>query len=137
MATRYSHTMFVEDRIMNLCAALDSFDTVRRHTNQYVDFAVHITECIALAGQPFLDLIVDDPGDWANMVKEVRHDLAHHRDRFRRDGTVGEHLTSEQLFWLFALCMLRVTEAPEAVFDSISSHGQIQWLIEQASQTQL
>ena len=66
------------------------------------------------------------------MVKETRHDLAHHRYRFRREGTVGEHVTSEQLFWLFALCMLRLAQAPEALFESMVKHGQFEWLREQA-----
>jgi len=30
MATRYSDAMYLEDRVMNVCAALDSFDAVRR-----------------------------------------------------------------------------------------------------------
>jgi hypothetical protein len=130
MATRYSTKMYVEDRIMNICAALDSFDKVRRGTS--ADYVERIKQCVALAGPPFLNLIHQDPAGWARAVKEARHDLAHHRERFRLDGSVGEHLLAEQLFWLFTMCMLRLAEAAESAFDSLAHHRQIQWLTEQA-----
>jgi hypothetical protein len=133
MATRYSATMFLEDRIMNISAALDSFDKVRRDTgDDKVNYVDRIIQCIDLAGEPFTDLIAQDGREWAKSVKETRHDLAHHRERFRLDGSVGEHLQSEQLFWLFVMCMLRLTDAPTAVFDGISNHPQVRWLSEQA-----
>lgn len=133
MATRYSASMFLEDRIMNISAALDSFDKVRRATgDERVNYVDRITECIDLAGEPFTDLIAQEAREWANAVKETRHDLAHHRERFRLDGSVGEHLQSEQLFWLFSLCMLRLADAPPAVFDGIGHHAQIRWLAERA-----
>lgn len=135
MATRYSNTMYLEDRIANVAAALDSFDKVRRNTDPYVDYVKRIEACIALAGQPFRDLIVKDPNEWAKTVKETRHDLAHHRERFRLSGSVGEHLLAEQLFWLFAMCMLRLAQAPGAFFDSLGKHSQIRWLIERATDT--
>lgn len=135
MATRYSASMFLEDRIMNLSAALDSFDKVRRSTgDQKVDYVDRITYCIDLAGEPFSNLIGQNPREWAKSVKEARHDLAHHRERFRRDGSVGEHLQSEQLFWLFVMCMMRLADAPTAVFESIGNHAQVRWLTEQSAQ---
>lgn len=133
MATRYSATMFLEDRIMNVSAALDSFDKVRRGTgDERVNYVDRITECINLAGEPFTGLIQQDGREWAKSVKETRHDLAHHRERFRLNGSVGEHLQSEQLFWLFTLCMLRLADAPTAVLDGIAKHGQVRWLAGQA-----
>jgi hypothetical protein len=130
MATRYGASMFLEDRIMNVSAALDSFDKVRRGTDERVNYVDRITECIDLAGDPFMGLINRDGREWAKTVKETRHDLAHHRERFRLDGSVGEHLQAEQLFWLFAMCMLRQADAPPAVFDGIRKHGQVRWLAE-------
>lgn len=61
--------------------------------------------------------------------------MAHHTNQFRLDGSVGGHLISEQLFWLFALCILRVAQAPDAVFDSIAKHRQWDWLRKKASET--
>ena len=131
-ATRYSPYMFLEDRIMNTSAALDSFDMVRRATGKHVAYAKRVKQCIDLAGEPFVDLIHADPDTWAEEAKEVRDDLAHHRERFRLHGSVGEHLHSEQLFWLFTFCLLRLAAAPPAVFEAIAQHGQVRWLTDQA-----
>lgn len=130
MTTRYSRG-YLEDKIMNLCAALESFDKHHRGTtDNYVD---RITACVDLAGDIFQDLIVDDSVDWSKRVKTLRNTLAHHGDQLRLDGSAGGHLIAEQLFWLFTLCLLRVAEMPDVVFDSISNHAQWMWLREQAA----
>ena len=134
MATRYGRGTYLEDRIMNVCAALESFDKHHRTNSDDVWYIKRIDACVDLAGDEFRELIVEDSGTWANRVKELRHDLAHHRDRFRLDGSVGGHLISEQLFWPFALCMLRVAQAPDAVFDSLAKHPDWVWLREKANQ---
>lgn len=134
MATRFGQGTFLEDRIMNISAALDSFDKHRRSDDD-AHYVERIKQCIVLAGQPFLDLIARDPADWAKTVKETRHDLAHHRERFRTEGTVGDHLLAEQLFWLFVLCMLRLTDAPGTVYERINNHPQTRWLTERAAAT--
>ncbi|PKH37870.1 hypothetical protein CXG46_21010 [Nocardioides alpinus] len=132
MATRYSPHMFLEDRIMNTSAALDSFDMVRRQTGKHLDYAERIRHCVDLAGEPFRNLIHVDPITWAEHARETRNDLAHHRERFRLNGSIGEHLHSEQLFWLFAMCILRLADAPPSVFKSIDEHAQLRWLRGQA-----
>ena len=131
MATRYSSTMFLEDRISNLCAALESLDAVHRGVSG--DFLDHMKSCVQRAGAIFADVIVVDSDSWAKGIKEIRHDLAHHRKGFRAYETPVNHLVAEQLFWLFVLCILRAAEAPPAVFTSIGQHAQIRWLTEQAS----
>lgn len=116
---------------MNVCAALESFDKHRRGLDDewYVN---RIAACVDLAGDTFKDLIVEAPDAWADRVRDLRNDLAHHRDRFRLDGSVGGYLIAEQLFWLFALCVLRTARAPQAVFDNIAKNQQWTWLREQA-----
>lgn len=131
MTTRYSRG-YLEDRIMNLCAALESFDKQRRGTKDV--YVGRIVACIQLAGKPFHDLIVEDPGEWARRARDLRNTLAHHDEQLRLDGSAGGHLVSEQLYWLFALCMLRVADAPDAVFRSIANHQQWGWLREQAKE---
>ncbi|MGC0249817.1 hypothetical protein [Pseudactinotalea sp. Z1748] len=133
MATRYREAMVIEDRIFNVSAALDSFDKHRRTTGKHVKYAKRIKQCVDLAGQPFLDLIVIDPHLWVERVVTTRDDLAHHRQQIRTDGTVGDHLLAEQLFWLFALCMLRLSDAPDVVYDGISKHRKVRWLTERAN----
>jgi ApeA N-terminal domain 1 len=131
MATRYREGMVLEDRIMNVSAALDSFDKHRRN-DDHTHYVERIKHCIELAGWPFLDLITEDFAEWAKLVKEARHDLAHHRERFRAEGSVGDHILAEQLFWLFVICMLRIAQAPDAVYDAISNHAQIRRLSKRA-----
>jgi hypothetical protein len=64
--------------------------------------------------------------------QSTRHDLSQRRERFRAEGSVGDHILADQLFWLFAICMLRLAQAPEAVYKAISKHAQIRWLSERA-----
>lgn len=133
MATRYSSSMHLEDRVMNVCAALDSFDKVRRNTgDERINFVERIKECVAFGGGPILELLPADTDAWAKKVKEVRHDLAHHKDRFRQNAIQIDHFLSEQLYWLFAICLLRLSGASNNVFVSIGKHGQIRWLSKQA-----
>ncbi len=132
MATRYSGAMVLEDRIMNVSAALDSFDKHRRGTGKWVDYAKRINACVIFAGQPFQDLIAVDSDHWAQQVVDTRDDLAHHRESFRATGGAGDHLLAEQLFWLFTMCMLRLTDAPPEVFERITQHRQTRWLTEKA-----
>lgn len=78
MATRYTDTMYLEDRIMNTCAALERFDKQRRgpqtpkvrRNNTLVDpaFVDRIQACIDYAGSEFKELIVEDPSTWAERV---------------------------------------------------------------------
>ena len=65
-------------------------------------------------------------GAWFDGPEELRV------DRAVIDSTVGDHLLAEQLFWLFALCMLRLAGAPEVVYDGISKLSQILWFTERA-----
>lgn len=132
MATRYREGMVLEDRIMNVSAALDSFDKHRRGNGKWVKYAERVQHSLDLAGQPFLDLIVIDPDQWVQRVVTTRDDLAHHREQFRTDGSVGDHLLAEQLFWLFVICMLRLAEAPDAAYERVIKHSQIRWLIDRA-----
>lgn len=133
MATRYSRTMFMEDAIMNVCAALESFDKIRRKNGKKrIHFVDRIEACAEFAGSTFDSLIVEPRNSWAKRVKRCRNDIAHHLARMRRNETDVDHLLSEQLFWLFALCMLNVVGAPDAVFNSIRGHRRIAHLREEA-----
>jgi hypothetical protein len=146
MATRYTDAMYLEDRIMNTCAALERFDKVRRpdapkvlrkgKCDKWIDppFVDRIVECVTLAGPVFADLIVEDAEAWAKRVRDVRNQLAHHDDPFRTTGQVAEHVLAEQIYWLFALCMLRASNAPELVLESIGNHRQLSWLRDQATE---
>lgn len=144
MATRYTDSMYLEDRIMNTCSALERFDKVRRgrkapkvlRDSKLCDpaFVDRIEECVNYSGPEFRILIVESPRDWAERVRHTRNQLAHHDDPFRATGQIGEHVLAEQLYWLFAHCMLRACNAPQTTFESIHKHRQVQWLHSQAGE---
>ena len=114
MATRYREGMVLEDRIMNVCAALDSFDKQRRGTGKRVQYAKPIMQSVDFAAQPFLDLIID-PDRWVGKLSALAMTSPTTANGFRVDGSVGDHLLAEQLFWLFTICMLRLADAPDAI----------------------
>ncbi|GAA3527884.1 hypothetical protein AFL01nite_02990 [Aeromicrobium flavum] len=141
MATRYTESMYLEDRIMNTSAALERFDKVRRPDAPKVlrdgkwqapSFVNRMVACVEYAGPGFTDVISEEASLWAKRVKSARNQLAHHDDPFRITGRVGDHVLVEQLYWLFVMCLFRECEAPSATFESIRRHGQIRWLAEQA-----
>lgn len=134
MATRYSTNMYLEDRIMNVCAALDSFDAVRRDAFDYSEhFVTRIQESISFAGETMSLLLPKDTDAWAETVRDARHDIAHHKSRFRESTLRIDHLLAEQLYWLFVLAMLRLASAPEEVYVSIVRHPQFRWLCDQVA----
>lgn len=125
MATRYSRDMYREDRILNICAALEAFDVVRRNLKQIPTFAKQMDACVSLAGEPFLDLIAQNADAWVTAVKDVRHDIAHHRQPMRDNASGATYGLSVQVYWLFVMCMLREANAPERVWERIAAHPSI------------
>ena len=134
MATRYTGDMYLEVRIINTCASLESFDGTRRRNRRKDDleFADRIAACVQFAPPLLRTLLVEDVEAWVARVVEIRNQVAHHGHAFRETGTAGEHLLAEQLYWLFVMCMLRASGAPDVVFESIGRHGQVRWLTEMA-----
>lgn len=132
MATRYTDDMYLEDHIANICAALESFDVTRRKVlKNKAEFKERIRASVEYAGEEYLDLIVEPLEDWLTAVARARNHLAHHGSDFRLNGSVGDHLMAEQLFWLFTMNLLREASAADSAFSSITKHRDLQWLIEQ------
>lgn len=123
MATRYSKSMYVSDRMFNRAASLESFD--RQVNADSVHFKQRMLRCADLAGDRFNEMIVDR-NKWANLVKGDRNDIAHHLGRTRESAE--QFFLSETLYWLFVMCMLREMRAPESVFSSLAAHSEFQWL---------
>ncbi|HLM23160.1 MAG TPA: hypothetical protein VK390_16770 [Propionibacteriaceae bacterium] len=105
--------------------------TWTRIMGKWVAYADRIEQSVDLAGRPFLDLVAANAEHRVQTVVNTRDDLAHHRERFKAEGSAGDHILAEQLFWLFAICMLRLARAPEVVYEGISRHAH-RWLTEQA-----
>lgn len=134
MATRYNDQMFLEDRVTNCVAALESFDRTRRgDRHQGTHLVERLRECVAFAGSPFTDLLGGESvKDWTKRAKDHRHTLDHHLDAFRNDTGIIERELGDQLFWLATLCFLREAGAPDAVFEKIGKRSKFRWVGDRA-----
>lgn len=157
MATRYTDTMYLEDQIINVCAALERFDKVRRPNAVQCgkdgtpllskdgktikpSFRKRIEACVDLAEPFFMSALLGDKDDeraqvdaWTEQVRRVRNELAHHDRSFLVTGETGSAAMYEQLYWLFVMCLLRECGAPTSTFEAIQQHPTIAWIREQAS----
>ncbi len=118
MSTRYSSSMFVGDRLLNCAAALEAFDRARTSYNGS-PFKTRLQRNAACAGTPF-GALVPDVATWAEKIRYHRDDVAHRFGRAR--DSIQIHTLGESLYWLFVMCMLRESAAPDAVFDHMEQH---------------
>lgn len=126
MASRYRTGLFVEDRLFHRAAAVEAFARDRIGYNN-VKLPGALRHCRELAGDPFREL-VGNLDAWSVVVKSNRDDIGHHYGRRPDQGGSATYFLSESLYWLFVLCMLRESGAPDAVFERIKEHPQIAWL---------
>lgn len=134
MATRYNNQMFLEDRVTNCVAALESFDRTRRGAPHGTAVLLkRLQECVAFAGAPFTDLLGGESvEDWTKRAKNHRNALDHHLDAFRNDTGTVERELGDQLLWLATLCFLRQAGAPEAVFEKVDRNANFRWVADRA-----
>jgi hypothetical protein len=127
MASRYAKEMFVSDRLLNCSAALEAFD--RDSTKiKGSNLRTRLQRCAALAGNPFANL-VGGVDRWAETIRLERNDVAHHFGRRMRTSGSETYYFWQSLYWLYVMCLLRESGAPEEVFNHLQRHGQYQWLI--------
>ena len=126
MGARYSSGTFVADRLLNCCAALESFDR-ERTGEQNRDFTVRLKRSASLAGDLFTSL-VGDVEAWAIAAKDERNEVAHHFGRATRTPATGTVYLWESLYWLFVTCMLRESAAPDEVFAQMTTTPRYDWL---------
>ena len=128
MATRYDRTKHVADRYLDCIASLERLNRDEAgDSNQTVSLERRLRRCTNLAGAPITRLIPDVEA-WIKVLKSDRDNVAHHYGRRLRQHTAEQYYLAESAFWLFVCCMLRLSEAPDAVFDRIVEHEQFQFL---------
>jgi hypothetical protein len=127
MASRYAKEMFVSDRLLNCSAALEAFD--RDSTKrEWSKLKTRLGRCADLAGNPFTNL-VGDVSKWVEAIRLERDEVAHHFGRRMRTSSTTIYYLWESLYWLYVICILRDSGAPEDVFEHLQRHGQYQRLI--------
>lgn len=128
MATRYDRTKHVADRYLDCIASLERFNRDEAGDgNKTVSLERRLRRCTNLAGAPITRLIPDVEA-WIRVLKNDRDNVAHHYGRRLRQHTAEQFYLAESAFWLFVCCMLRLSEAPDAVFDRIVGHEHFQFL---------
>jgi hypothetical protein len=131
MATRRERGMYNSDRLLNRCAALESFDRTRRG-GQRASFADKITACAGLAGEPF-ERLVRSIDAWRRVLKRRRDHVAHHLETDGNDDGYIDLVMAESVYFLFVLCLLREADVPTGVFDLIEQNRRVNWLRDQLS----
>jgi hypothetical protein len=124
MATRYSKSMYVSDRLMNCAASVEAYDR-RKHGGGDI-FADRLTRAAGHAGDVFQDL-VHDVEKWVKAVKDARNDIAHHKARLAH-ASMAHVFLGRSAYLLFVLCLLRDSQAPDKVFTHIAQNPEFTWL---------
>lgn len=124
MSTRYSESMYSNDSLMNCAAAIEAYDRDKHNDDIY--YIERIKRCIAHVGETFATLVWDTD-KWAKDVKNNRNTVAHHLATIEGAST-EQIMLGRSAFWLFVLCLLKDSGAPQAVFDKIAAHGSFRWL---------
>jgi hypothetical protein len=135
MAARYNPGMFVEDRVFNVVAALESFDRTRRSDQDgRTPLVERLRKCVEFAGAPFPEILAGETVEtWTERAKTDRHALGHHSDLFRQDMSLVERELADQLAWLGLFCLLRAAGTPDAVFEKIANNMHFRWVAKRAS----
>jgi len=126
IATRREGRMYNSDRLLNRCAALESFDRQRREAKKG-RFRERITACTNLAGEPF-ERIVNDTDTWFRVLKQRRNHVAHHLENDDEDDGFTDLVMADSTYFLFALCFLREAGMPSRVFDLVEDNRRVDWL---------
>jgi len=128
MATRYTASMYVTDQYYNRIASLEDLNRQEAgDAKQTVSLNRRLARCAKLAGQPFTDLVVN-VDKWVEIVKSDRDDIGHHFGRRKSQHTAEQFYLAESAYWLYVLCLLRLADAPDAVFVRISDNYRFQRL---------
>lgn len=133
LGTRYNEHMYLEDRLLNACVLLESFDKERRPktaTDKPITYADRVRACVDLVGPSCFSFLPDDVKAWRKVVKDQRLELAHRGRSLRLNDDHGHWILWQQVFWLLACCILKEANAPKVVFDKIAKHRSVRELRE-------
>lgn len=112
MATPYNDQMFLEDRVTNCVAALESFDRTRRNVgNQNAFLEERLREGIAFAGDPFTDLLGEESVDvWTARQEPPQHPRSPDRrlSQRHRHGRAGTRRSTPLAGYRCASCDMPV-----------------------------
>ena len=127
MATKYVR-MFVDDRFLHRIVALEGLHRKWAGTTQ-TKLLTRLKLLCELAGGPMSDLVPDVEA-WCVKAKAERDHLAHFYGRPIHQDSTDLLYSGEVAYWLFVVCLLRLAQAPDAVFEHVSRNPDFNWLKE-------
>jgi hypothetical protein len=74
--------------------------------------------------------LMQDVDAWCLKAKAERDNLAHHYGRTIHQNPNDLLFSSEVAYWLFVVCLLRLAQAPDAVFEHIVRSPEYIWVRE-------
>lgn len=128
MNTVYNKLMFVQDVHLGRVAALESFHKKQSGSVGKMHLENRIKKLVSLAGDPFFELVPKRQyARWRRRVVDERNDVAHHLGRSLHQDLAELSYLSESVYWLFVLCMLRESAAPEECYAQLVKHKRFTW----------
>lgn len=122
-ATMVTDRGFTSDRLVNTVAAMESF--ARKVFPDETTLKDRLVRCAEFAGEPFTEGIVH-VDEWAERLKDERHDAAHHLDLIE-SGDDTYFLWRSACF-AFIMCLLRLMGGCESALERMRYNDEYVWL---------
>lgn len=119
MSTRYGQGR-LHDYYLDRLAAIEGMDTIEH--GQGSTFRQRILRSAQEAGTLMDSLLSGRQDTWAGQLTKDRNDMAHHKGIRLNDQLSEQYFLSESVYWLYVLRLLRMANAPDAIFDQIAGH---------------
>ncbi|MEV6299842.1 hypothetical protein AB0M02_10605 [Actinoplanes sp. NPDC051861] len=126
MSTRTGNHGQLHDFYLDRVAAVEGMDT-REHGDQ-IHFRERLLRSARVAGRPMDELLSGHLDAWSRQLTKDRNDMAHHKAVRLTEQLSEQHFLSESVYWLYVLRMLRMAQAPEAVFGQITDNRNFEFL---------
>ncbi|MEV8509732.1 hypothetical protein AB0368_33580 [Actinoplanes sp. NPDC051475] len=131
MSTRRANRGPLHDHYLDRLAPVEGMDTLEH--GRGTTFRERILRSAREAGATMAALLGGRHDRWAAKLTKDRNDMAHHKGIRLNDELSEQYFLSESAYWLYVLRLLRMAQAPEAVFDQIAEHRKSAYLKRQLS----
>lgn len=132
MSTRYNKGLFLQDVLFHRVASLESFHRELKAVPS-AKLRSRLGDLINYAGWPFLELFGGKSQGrtralaWRDKAKDERHDIAHNLGRNLQINESEMHFVGEAAYWLFVVCILKASNAPQDVFRHLVASPGFTW----------
>lgn len=126
MRVLYSNGANAGESFLSAAAAIDAYDMKRceydgltREQSYYVN---RVKRTAAKAGSVFSDLVGGKIDVWADQVRDIRNNLAHHNPA--ADGALLQHhVFGRSVHWCLVFALMAEASFPKSTYDRIQDHN--------------